>query len=406
MSHPSRSDRNWSKLQARGKQTEDDTETESFPRARALLSEKALLGNYEAIRELAKGQFILPMIKADAYGHGAVWAANVLKNEDDLFGFGVATLEEGREIREALGAKQRKTRILVLSGSADWSEEKGQFCERFGLTPTITSLDDWRQFLKQEWPSRLSYHLKFNTGMNRLGIHPGDLNPILAQLKKLPADQKPEGVATHMACAESPEHPVTKLQLEKFRAITQEAGPALPGTLFHLANSSAIWNAKKYALEGWTSIVRPGISLYGVPPWVGAPARGLDLVMRIQYRVAQRRKLQPGESIGYGATFRLGGKDPAMETAILLAGYADGLHRMNSNEGQVWIAGKSRRFLGIVSMDLSAIECDASVKVGDWAECFGPPLDPWTQAKAAGTIPYELLTSLSRRVVRMDDPER
>jgi alanine racemase len=157
-------------------------------------------------------------------------------------------------------------------------------------------------------------------------------------------------------------------------------------------------------LDGLTDIVRPGISLYGVPPWPGAPVRGIAPVMEIRYQVVARRLIKPGESVGYGAHFRLKGTDAPVEVAILGAGYADGLHRMNSGLGEAggraWLRGKMRRFLGVVSMDLSAIECDASTVVGDWATVFGEGLDPWTQARSAGTIPYEVLTSVSRRMRR------
>ena len=110
------------------------------------------------------------MIKADAYGHGAAFAARTLSAERNLYGFGVATLDEGREVREALGAKGRRIRVMALSGAANWRDEKGQYCERFGITPTIVSDEDWSRFLRGRWPERLKYHLKFNTGMNRLGM--------------------------------------------------------------------------------------------------------------------------------------------------------------------------------------------------------------------------------------------
>ncbi len=376
--------------------------TSRFDRGEARLSTKALHRNYHAIAELAGGQAILPMIKADAYGHGAVWAARVLASAENLYGFGTASLEEAREVRDGLGAKGRKTRILCLSGTTNWSEEKGQYCERFGITPAIASDEDWKRFLKGKWPERLKYHLKFNTGMNRLGISPGLVQQIVSQLKDKPGEWRPEGVATHMAVAEDPNHPLTKKQIESFKAITGTVKSPWSDTLFHLANSSAIWNSRHLGLEGWTDIVRPGISLYGVPPWPGAPIRGTDPVMELRYAVAARRTLKPGESIGYGAQFRLKGSDSPVEVAILAAGYADGLHRFNSGidgaGGKVLLGGKMRRFLGIVSMDLSAVECDASTQVGDWVQILGDGLDPWTQAKAAGTIPYELLTSLSRRV--------
>jgi alanine racemase len=396
---PESKNRNWSKLLDR---TPEEF-SEEFDRVEARVSAKALHASYEAIRELVPGQAVLPMVKADAYGHGAREVVRILARAPELYGFGVATLEEGREVREALGAKGRKTRVLVLSGTANWTEEKGQYCERFGLTPTIVSEEDWKRFLKAKWPERLKYHLKFNTGMNRLGISPGHLSQVVSQLKDKPGDWRPEGVATHFATAEDPEHALTRRQLESFKSITGAVKSIWTDTLFHCANSASIWNARKFGLEGWTDIVRPGISLYGVPPWAGAPIRGLVPAMELRYAVLQRRLLKPAESIGYGAQFRLKGSDPALEVAILGAGYADGFHRMNSSQGAVLLGGKMRRVLGVVSMDLSAIECDASTKPGDWARILGDGLDPWTQAKAAGTIPYELLTSVSRRVRRVYD---
>jgi alanine racemase len=383
--------------------------TSRFDRAEAIVSGKALRENFKAIQDQVGDQAILPMIKADAYGHGAVFAARSLAQSRNLYGFGVATLDEAREIREGLGAKNRKLRIMALSGAMNWSEEKGQYCERFGITPTIASDEDWRRFFKGKWPERLKYHLKFNTGMNRLGMSAGLAGQLMTQLKDKPGEWRPEGVATHMAVAEEANHPLTKKQLEVFRGITAAVKSTWTDTLFHLANSGSIWNCREFGLNGWTDIVRPGISLYGVPPWPGAPARGLVPAMEIRYQVAARRQVKPGESVGYGAQFRVKGSEKgkdsaAVEIAILAAGYADGLHRMNSgigeNGGRVLLGGRLRRFLGVVSMDLSAVECDASTAVGEWAQVFGDGLDPWTQAKAAGTIPYEVLTSVSRRVRR------
>src|SRR5690606_23100833 len=194
-------------------------------------------------------QAILHMVEADAYGHGAAFVARTLRQVKGLYGFGVASLEEGREIREALGAKGRKTRILILSGAANWTEEKGMYCERFGLTPTIASEDDWKRFLKGSWPSRIRYHLKFNTGMNRLGIAPSHASQIVSQLKGKPGEWRPEGVATHFAVAEDPGHPLMRRQLKAFRALTGDLRSTWTDTLFHYANSATIWNAKKYGIE-------------------------------------------------------------------------------------------------------------------------------------------------------------
>lgn len=375
-------------------------EIEIAPRARALLSASALKNNFTVISEQVSGRAVIPMIKANAYGHGAVWASQVLKTMPGVYGWGVASLEEGKEVREGLGLKFRKNKVLVFSGAMPWSEEKGQYCEEYGLTPVIASDEDWAKFFKGKWHHRLPYHLKFNSGMSRLGISLSLTHSIVKQLAKEPTETRPEGVASHLAMAENPTHALTRQQMSRFIELRGTLESAWGGTLFHLANSSAIWNQKHYDIAKLTDIVRPGISLYGVPPWAGAPARGLQSVMELEYQVIAKRKLMKNDCLGYGGTYRC--EAVFQEIAILSAGYADGFHRMLSNRGALWAGGKMRKILGVVSMDISAIECDASMKVGSFAKVLGNELDPWTQAQAAGTIPYELLTSVSNRVKRVN----
>lgn len=125
--------------------------------------------------------------------------------------------------------------------------------------------------------------------------------------------------------------------------------------------------------------------------------------MSLRAQVIARHTLKRGEAIGYGATFKVTASGPDGEpvhAATLAAGYADGVHRRLSNQGHAWLAGARCRMVGIVSMDLCAVRCPASAKVGDWAELLGPQIDIWDQAKAAQTLPYELLTSVSQRVKR------
>lgn len=375
-------------------------EIEIAPRARALLSAGALKNNYSAISEQLAGQAVIPMIKANAYGHGVDWVIQILKSLPNLYGWGVASLEEGKEVRELLGLKYRKSKILIFSGTLPWTDEKGQYCEQYGLTPVIGSDEDWTKFFNGKWHRRLPYHLKFNTGMNRLGISTSLAPLIVKQLLPEAVETRPEGVASHLALAESPTHPLTQLQISRFAELRGILEPAWGGVLFHLANSSAIWNQKHFGLTKLTDLIRPGISLYGVPPWAGAPERGIKPVMELEYQVMARRKLQKNDCVGYGATYKC--ESPQQEIAIVSAGYADGFHRMMSNRGEVWASGKHRKILGIISMDISAIECDASIKVGSWAKVLGTELDPWTQAQAAGTIPYELLTSVSSRVKKVN----
>ena len=240
------------------------------PRVSVEISASHLRANYRAIQDLVPGQDLIPMIKANAYGHGAAWAAKTLAELPGLYGLGAASLEEGAEIRAAMGLKRRKTSILVFSGAALWSEEKGNYCLRHGLTPVISSDEDWTAFQRQGWTARLPYELKFNTGMNRLGLSLSQLQVVRKSLLKLPENQRPSGILSHMAMAEDPEARLSLDQISRFRSIAAELKPVLPAARFHLANSAMIWNAKHYGLDGLTDVVRPGISLYGVPPWAGA----------------------------------------------------------------------------------------------------------------------------------------
>jgi alanine racemase len=360
-----------------------------------------LVNNYKAIQALAPEQAMLPMIKANAYGHGVEWVAGLLTGFANLYGFGVATLEEGAELRQALGVRNRRVRIIVFSGCAAWSEGKGQYCERHGLTPVIAGDADWQAFVRGGWTDRLPYELKFNTGMNRLGLSLSMARTIVSSLKNRSPESQPAGVLTHLAMSELPDSKLSQLQLERFVALKSELAGAFPSAHFHLANSGAIWNAKRWGLKGLTDVVRPGLALYGVPPWSGAPARGLAPVMTYTAGVLAVHALKAGESLGYGASFKVPSKaTEPVQVAILAAGYADGVKRMFSNQGYAWLGGRETRFLGMVSMDLSAVGAFASTRVGDRVELIGPHVDPWTQARSAGTIPYELLTSVSARVQR------
>lgn len=393
-----------------------------FPRLIARCSASALVNNYEAIQNLVPTQAILPMIKANAYGHGAIWAARQLCLEKTLYGFGVATMEEARELRAGLEKKAGRVKILVFSSSCPWNEEKGLFCEKYGLTPVISTDQDWYEFLRGGWPEKIPYELKFNTGMNRLGISIGMAGSIARALRsrKIQATRKdesshPSGVLSHLASAESHDSKLSQVQYEKFLGIRRELGAAFPAAHFHLANSSGIWNEKLWGLKDLTDVVRPGISLYGIPPWPEAPSRGIIPVMTVQASILNIRSLKAGEKVGYGGTFQAG--KAGATVAVISAGYADGIKRTLSNQGHVWIGGKASHFAGTISMDLSTVLVadsanssanvtpnefgNARCKQGDWVEIIGPHVDPWAQAKAANTIPYDLLTSLSSRVQKI-----
>ncbi|MBI4925893.1 MAG: alanine racemase [Bdellovibrio sp.] len=370
------------------------------------LSKDNLRQNYLVIqKQLKTGQKILPMVKADAYGHGATWVAKQLLNMPNLYGFGVATLEEGRDLRLALGERNTQIKIIIFSGCLPWCDSICYFCKKFDLTAVISSDEDWLVFYKHKWPGRISYELKFNTGMNRLGINLDFSKNIIQNLKNKPVKCHPQGVLSHLSCAENPGFHLSRQQLWHFEELIKYFS-VFDGTCFHLANSAAIWNAKEWKIHELTHVVRPGISLYGILPWAGAPHKGLKPVLRLKSKVIAIHDLHAGEYVGYGGSYLAKKKH---RIAVLAIGYADGLHRSlgginNGNAawscGKVWLSEKFCSILGIINMDLCVVECSRATKVGDDAVILGPPIDIWEQAKKAHTVPYELLTSLSKRVKR------
>jgi alanine racemase len=316
-------------------------------RVTAAMSTEALVGNYKAILEQVPEQLILPMIKADAYGHGADQVAHRLIREPSLYAFGVATLEEGADLRRALDAKKTRARIIVFSGTTPFTLEKGQFCEKYHLTPVLTREEDWTVFYRESFQQRVSYEIKFNTGMNRLGMNPGFASQLVKQLRNRPVVEHPTGILSHLAMAEDAKEKLTLNQFAAFREIRGELSTAFPKAHFHIANSSGIWNQKQFGLEGLTDVVRPGLSLYGIPPWPGAPARGLRSVMSLQAPVIAVRQLKTGDRVGYGGTFKFDNRaEFSGNIAILGAGYADGVKRALSNQGHVFLNGKFESVIG------------------------------------------------------------
>lgn len=367
-------------------------------RAQAELNARHLKHNYEILRKLGKGQSLLPMIKANAYGHDAVWAARILSRLPDLYGLGVATLEEGAQVRDGIG--NSKTPVIVFSGANPWSDPLGNYCEKWNLTPVIGTLSDWEKFSRSSWIERLPYHLKFNTGMNRLGLPLSALETVSRRLLSASSRAWPMGVLSHLAQGEKPSSSLSRKQLRAFEEIRKQLSPLETFTRFHLANSAALWNASSWKLKSLTSIVRPGLSLYGIRPWKEAPSKNLKSVLTLRFRIIDTPMLKPGDQVGYGGRYRVSG-NKSVPIAILAGGYDDGIHRLLGNQrGQVWIRGKRLSFVGAVSMDLSACQCPPGTRSGEWVEVLGTHIDPWRQAEAAQTIPYELLTSLTSRVQR------
>lgn len=337
----------------------------------------ALVRNGERFARAA-GVPLLPMIKADAYGLGAERAASALDSLDP-WGFGVATVEEGADLRHA-GVTRR---ILVFSPLLP-----AQFdaVERFELRPVLGDPGAIRQ-----WGARLlPWHLMIDTGMNRAGVPWRDIDRVRDVLVEFP----PEGVCTHFHSAE-----LSDGSREEQERRLAEALRALPFTpsMIHADNSAAIESRapSPYALA------RPGIFLYGVG--TARTALQPDPVVSVRGRVVEVRVVREGDSVSYDATWRA---PRAGRIATVSLGYADGYPRECGNRAQVLLRGKRLPVVGVVTMDMTMVDVtDHPCEPGDVVTLLGRDasdvLTVGDVAQAAGVSPYALLTGLRGRLPRL-----
>lgn len=346
--------------------------------------------NLGVVRRAARGRKVLAVVKADAYGHGVVPVAQRLQ-ADGVDGFGVALAEEGLELREA-GIDRA---ILVLNGINGGAHRE---IVAAGLTPVLYELDEARAFQRVSAGRPIDVHLKVDTGMGRLGVPLGELTEFLRALRELPTIRI-AGLMTHLSTADvDPEY--VKLQLDGFRhaeGLVRRFGHE-PAVL-HAANSAAVFRHPESHFD-W---VRPGISIFGYPG-SGEVHADLRPAMRWRTEVLRVRTLEPGESAGYGRSFRATRRT---RLATIPIGYGDGLLRAASNRGHVLIRGTRCPIVGNIAMDLTTVDVTErpDTTIGDEAvllgEQEGASLDARDLAQAAGTIPYEVLTNVSRRVPRV-----
>ena len=337
---------------------------------------------------------ILSMVKANAYGHGAPAVSRALA-EEGSDAFGVATLEEGVELRQAGIC----TPILVVAGI--YLEQLDQFFEN-NLTPVVHDLESLRRLENgvQARGATFNVHLKIDTGMGRLGLPATETDSWLPAMKKLTA-LKIEGVFSHFSTAESVDGEYTRKQLATFNHVVKllrAEGIAPP--LVHLANSAATITLP----AAYFDMVRPGIMLYGIYP-SAAMANQIELkpVLSWQTRIVQLKKVPAGTSISYGQTFVT---ERESLIATLPVGYADGYSRLLSNRGAALVRGRRAPVAGRVCMDLTMLDVTAiaNVQQGDEVVLLGRQGDAEISADEmaawANTISYEVLTSISARVPR------
>ncbi len=370
-----------------------------FPPGRptvAFIDHDALRWNLRQVRaKVGANVKILSMVKANGYGHGAAAISKTLAAAGGD-AFGVATLEEGIELRQA-GVREP---ILFLAGAY---EDQLDQVFAFSLTPVIHKLDGLRQLeaalLRRG--AKLDVHLKIDTGMGRLGLVATESDDWLPEIKKLTA-LKIAGVFSHFSHAESVEGDYTKKQLELFNRILpklRSAGTHPP--LVHFANSAATITLP----SAYFDMVRPGIMLYGVyPSPLMADQITLQPVLAWKTKILQLKKVPAGTSISYGQTF-VTRRESLIAT--LPVGYADGYQRLMSNRGEVLVGARRAPVVGRVCMDLTLIDVTdiKNVKQGDEVVLLGRQgsgeISADELAAWADTISYEILTSISARVPRI-----
>ena len=338
------------------------------------ISRSAIRDNFRAVKASVGDVEVMPVVKADAYRHGAIEISKILEAEGAHW-LAVSNVEEGIVLRQAGIA----ARILVM---ADYLPENRPFFKEFGLTPVIHSLADAAT-------AEVPYHLKVDSGMGRLGVRESP-EEVARAVGLTPL----EGLMTHFASSANYQRPQTEQQIARFEAVLKAVGRP---KYVHLSSTIPV---AYHRTEAWGNLVRPGHAIYGyVSTSRGGPEVRLHVKPALTWKatVLSVKDLEAGALVGYGGIYRT---SKPMRIAILAAGYADGIPHRLSNRGKVIANGRLVPVLGAVSMDLTTIEA-GDLRVGDAVTLLGAGNDAQEIARVAGTISYSVLCGISARVKRV-----
>ena len=332
----------------------------------------------------------MAVVKADAYGHGAVMVAQAAVGAGASW-LGVATLDEGVQLRRAGLAAP----ILVLGHA---TEDEAESAVAHDLAVAVSRLEVARALgqAASRAGRRARVHLKIDTGMGRLGVAPGDAASLARALTALDGVHL-DGCFTHFATADDRDLAFARAQLEEFRRALRELEAAgVSSGVRHAANSAAAMALPESHLD----LVRVGLALYGISPAPHLAGRvPLRRVMRLRARVTHVKRVPRGTTIGYGRAYRA---ERSTTIATLPVGYADGYPRLLSGRGVVALAGHRVPIAGRISMDQCTIDAgDLPVRVGDEAELWGEEVPVEDIAGWADTIAYEIVAGVSPRVPRV-----
>ncbi len=367
---------------------------------RATVHVEHLSHNLRVAKSLAEGSNVFAVVKADAYGHGLSIVPTAFADAD---GLAIIEIENAVRLRDMGWTKP----ILLLEGCYDEIDWRAAAEHRFGVV--VHCEEQLARFESFSISRRVDVFLKFNTGMNRLGfklaplaqarVNGGSRMRDLVQRTLAHAGVASLTLMTHFACADEPDGYVEQLRLFNEHA----AGIPLPKSV---ANSAACFDFKKSngAMGGGNDWARPGIMLYGATPFTHAtkPAASLNLKagMTLTTEIIGIQDLQPGDEVGYGATYTA---TKSERIAVIAAGYADGYPRGAPSGTPVLVDGLRTHLVGRVSMDKITVDISniPLARVGSTVELFGSQLAVDEVANAASTIGYDLLTAVAPRVPRV-----
>lgn len=345
--------------------------------ATAIIDLKALIHNYRLLRTITKAK-VLALVKADAYGHGAVHCAQALQKHVD--GFAVSSIEEAITLR----TEGIYIPILLLEGFFDAKEELPMIL-KYDLWCVIHALWQTKYLLEKTLEAPIKVWLKLDTGMHRVGLSPSDYSTSYHYLKNSPnvADIV---LMSHFSDADEVQSTRNTAQIQLFNkttiGLTKEVS---------LSNSSAILGLGNIT-NNW---IRPGLMLYGVNPLKKKLSFPLRPVMTIYSKIISTRFLTGGERIGYGGKFIT---TSCMQIGIVAIGYADGYPYQASTGTPVWVEGRRSKILGSISMDMLCIDLTGidSAQVGSVVELWGKNISVKEIADRSMTIPYQLLCNIKR----------
>jgi len=365
------------------------------------ISLSKLRRNFARVRELAGKRAVMAVIKADAYGHGALTVAKCL-SEAGVDWFGTATVEEALELRAA-GVSQP---VLLLGGL--YMSDPADLIE-YGLTPSVSStarLDTYAD-VAQRFGKPIDFHLKIDTGMGRLGMPLDRLTSFVEHYRELKG-LRMTGVFTHLASAEDLVATQTDEQLARFdQALETLRSFKINPEWVHISNAAALLTRPNLP----ENLVRIGALLFGYclpinfPQGVKPPENPLlEPVLSFKSRVVFLKDVPSGTPLGYGAAFHA--RRPS-RIATVPVGYADGLNRSLSNRGHAIVRGHAGRMVGNISMDLTLLDVTdiPGVAVGDEVILIGSSgaasINAMDIARLIGTVPYEVLCTIGKRVPRI-----